>query len=605
MSDDNAQTIVPDAPATPGVASDVGDTFGDYELIDEIARGGMGVVFKARHRKLDRVVALKMILGGRFSSADDIQRFQMEAASAARLDHSGIISVYDIGEHDGQAFFAMKYVEGGSLGDHIERLRNDPEAAARLIIEVARSVHHGHQRGILHRDLKPANILIDEAGNPLVTDYGLAKSTGDESNITKTGAVVGTPSYMSPEQAGGSDNLTTATDVYAIGAILYELLTGRPPHKKASPVKTVMSVINDTPDTPSSVNRAVDRDLELICLKCIERAPEDRYATAAAIADDLEAWLNGGRLSVQPPSAVAVARRWLRANKNFAYSAAAMFFGVMICLPFLFGFFNSDAGSLAAYDYFPEAERPWFEPLTKLPRWADDVSIALLAFIFWPSLGLWNAMVTRPKTVRRAVGVGALTSGLLLVFAFIALGWIIVLTASNRYSGPVVKTLGDAVWAGETDTEAARAAADRIYAGLEDVPEDVRARVVADRMFNDQIGAAMLALIVAVGIGAAFCIPIVTGTVIAMMLLDRGYGFFMLRFRYGVAWLASTAILVIVGGYAFAAVIGKLNPMFIYYHIAICVAGAVLLWMSLRQWRKPADNADFEPTLLVSPESNG
>lgn len=592
-------TITPESSTVDFSRAGKGDTFGNYELIDEIARGGMGVVYKARHRKLNRTVALKMILGGRFSSADDIQRFQMEAEAAARLDHSGIVSIYDVGEHEGQAYFAMKYVEGGSLGDRMAELRADPESAARLMAAVARSVHHGHQRGILHRDLKPANILIDDDGDPLVTDYGLAKSTGDESNITKTGAVVGTPSYMSPEQAGGQSNLSTATDVYAIGAILYELITGRPPHKEATPMKTVMSVINETPEPPSSINRNVDRDLELICLKCIERDPDNRYSNAAAIADDLDAWLEGGRISVQPPSLLAVARRWLKENKNVAYSAAAMSFGAILCLPFLVGFFNNDNVS-SLYEYFPEDERPWFEPFTKLPHWADDVSIALLVLIFWPAIGLWNAFVTKPKTVRRAVAMGALTSSILLVMAFLALSWIVVLVSASQHSSPTIQTLADAVWASDAEQDTAREAVDSLYSGIDEVPEDVRARVLSNRVFNDQIETAVMALTIFVGVGIAFCIPIIAGTVIGMILLGRHLGFFGLRVRYVLAWLGTTAILAIVGAYAIGTLTGNVNFRLVGYHIAIVAVSVLTVWLTLTRPRVTTERSEpSEPNATV------
>ena len=202
--DADAPTLVPEATLAVEEASRQNRTeFGDYELLEEIARGGMGVVYKARHRKLNRVAAVKMILGGRFSSEDELQRFHIEAEAAARLDHPGIVPVYEIGEQDGQAFFAMKYVDGGSLADRIGTLQTDPRQAVHMLATVARAVHHAHQRGVLHRDLKPANILIDESNQPLVTDLGLAKSTADNSRLTKTGAVLGTPSYMSPEQATG------------------------------------------------------------------------------------------------------------------------------------------------------------------------------------------------------------------------------------------------------------------------------------------------------------------------------------------------------------------------------------------------------------------
>ena len=213
--------------------------FGDYELLEEIARGGMGVVYKARHKKLNRIAAVKMIIGGRFSSAEELQRFHVEAESAARLDHPGIVPIYETGECDGQAFFAMKFIEGGSLGQQIERFRLDSRSAVTLLINVARAVHHAHQRGILHRDLKPANILIDEDDNPLITDLGLAKNTSGGSDLTNTGAVLGTPSYMPPEQASGDRTVTTAADIYALGAVMYELLTGQPPYQGSSAVDTV------------------------------------------------------------------------------------------------------------------------------------------------------------------------------------------------------------------------------------------------------------------------------------------------------------------------------------------------------------------------------
>lgn len=602
MSPEDTPTIVPGSSELFSAPSHVGERFGDYELISEIARGGMGVVYKARHTKLNRTVALKMILGGRFSSADDIQRFQMEAAAAARLDHSGIVSVYDIGEHEGQAYFAMKYVEGGSLADHMESLRGNPAEAARLFVAVARSVHHGHVRGILHRDLKPANILIADDGAPLVTDYGLAKSTGDESNITKTGAVVGTPSYMSPEQAAGSSNLTTATDVYAIGAMLYELLTGRPPHKDETPVKTVMSVINDSPQPPSHWNRSVDRDLELICLKCIERDPDERYPSSDAIADDLDAWIEGRAISVQPPSGFAVMRRWLKENRRVAFSALAMVIGLLFSLPFLIGFFGNKSVSFELYDkYFPEAERPWYEPLTNLPHWVDDVSMAFLAIIVWPSLGLWTAIVTRPKTIARAIGVGSLISAILLLIAFVTLSWMVVLVTSVSHSESAIRTLGDAVWASGDELDSAKQAANELYAGLENVPAEARADVVADRVFHDQTATVVFALLIAALIGILLAIPIVIGTVIGKILLDRGHGFFLLALRYTIAWLASYAILVIVYAYVYGAQTRHLDVTYFWAHVAVVLVGGLTIWLSLRRWQRT--ESTVEPTIIMNEHS--
>ncbi len=203
--------------------------FGEYELLGEIARGGMGVVFKARHKRLNRIAAIKMIRSGKLSSSEDIQRFYVEANAAAQLDHPGIVPIYEIGEHEGQPFFAMKFIEGGSLAQHIEKLRTNKRKLVEFVAKIAEAVHHAHQRGILHRDIKPANIMLDEAENPLLTDLGLAKNTSNDSDLTQTGALVGTPSYMPPEQAESLSTLTTAADIYSTGAILYELLTGQPP----------------------------------------------------------------------------------------------------------------------------------------------------------------------------------------------------------------------------------------------------------------------------------------------------------------------------------------------------------------------------------------
>ena len=236
--------------------------FGSYEILEEIARGGMGVVYRARQKGLTREVALKMIISGRFASETDVQRFRHEAESAAKLDHPGIVPIYETGEHDGNHFFSMKLIEGGSLVDQIDALTTEPRRAAALLSEVARAVHHAHQRGILHRDLKPANILIDDQGKPLVSDLGLARNVQSESELTNTGAVLGTPAYMPPEQAAGNKEITTAADLYSLGAILYEALTGKQPHRGDSPMQTLMKVMEESPRPPRSHNTRIDPTLE-------------------------------------------------------------------------------------------------------------------------------------------------------------------------------------------------------------------------------------------------------------------------------------------------------------------------------------------------------
>jgi serine/threonine-protein kinase len=301
-----------DSSQTPVVAEESGKTtsrpfprrIGDFELLEELGRGGMGVVYRATQVSLNRAVALKMILPGRLASVADLSRFRAEAAAAAKLKHPHVVSVHEFGEFDGQPFFVMPLVEGGTLA---KRLADGPlssRAAAELLIPVCRAVAAAHRHGILHRDLKPSNILIDHEGRPYVTDFGLAKRLQDDveelSKRTATGAVLGTPSYMAPEQAGGQrGEVGPASDVYSLGAILFAMLTGRPPFQAASPVDTVLQVLEQDPIPPRVLNPNTDPDLELIALKCLQKPSDLRYATADALADDLQAFLNHEPISAR------------------------------------------------------------------------------------------------------------------------------------------------------------------------------------------------------------------------------------------------------------------------------------------------------------------
>ena len=290
-----------------------GQRIGDYELEEEIARGAMGVVYKARQKSLNRIVAVKMILAGRLASTEEVQRFRTEAESAAALDHANIVPIHEVGSHDGLPFFSMKLIEGGHLGQRLREFEGNPKVAARLVERVARAVHYAHQHGILHRDLKPTNILLDAAGRPHITDFGLAKRLGSDAGQTQSGAIVGTPGYMAPEQATGHNRvLTTAADVYALGAILYELLTGRPPFQAPTVYETIQQVVADEPVPPSRRRPGVPRDLEVICLKCLHKEPARRYASAAALAEELRRYLDGEPIEARPAGRLERGVKWLR-----------------------------------------------------------------------------------------------------------------------------------------------------------------------------------------------------------------------------------------------------------------------------------------------------
>ncbi len=344
-----ASSAIPQRSAFPRVRY-----FGDYEIVEEIAHGGMGVVYRAKQVSLNRPVALKMILAGHLARDAEVKRFHTEAEAAANLDHPNIVQIYEVGVHEGQHYFSMQFIEGNNLASRIAdygmRIA-DYRDAARLLAKVARAIHYAHQRGILHRDLKPANILIDAKGEPHVTDFGLAKRVNVDSDLTLSGVVMGTPHYMAPEQAQGkAKQLSTAADIYSLGAILYQLLTGHPPFEAETPLEVMRKAIEEEPKRPSALlarhsrpegvrllksairnpQSAIDKDLETICLKCLEKDPARRYGSAEALGEDLDRWLGHEPIAARRSSALDRTVKWVK--RKPAVAALTMLAVLLACL---------------------------------------------------------------------------------------------------------------------------------------------------------------------------------------------------------------------------------------------------------------------------------
>jgi predicted Ser/Thr protein kinase len=466
----------PDLPAAPG-----------YEILGELGRGGMGVVYKARQTDLGRVVALKVVLAGSMAAPAEVQRFRAEALAAARLDHPHIVPIYEVGEYQGLPFFSMKYIEGGSLAQHLNRIAShaDVKSAVRLVAQLARAVHHAHQRGVIHRDLKPANVLIDAGGQPHVTDFGLAKRTDGDSGLTQTGAILGTPSYMAPEQAAGKKEITTAADVYSLGAILYECLTGRPPFRGETPWETLLQVMERDPIPPRTVNPKVDRDLELVCLKCLHKDPTQRYGSAASLADELENWLAGEPLAVRPPSLPALFRLWLRQHFGSAgwLVGTGLFVGVeagFIC--WLVFICPALAPAAAVYHQLPGVDPPWLALSWQVSP-ALGRSLYLLVLLDITCTGLFPAFLIRPKNRTADAAAGAITGLVAAITAFaLAFGWLGVLLSTVDPIDGDLRLLSRAAW----DEHAAKDLLNK-YPALEDLPTDARGAVLHDKLRADLI----------------------------------------------------------------------------------------------------------------------
>jgi tRNA A-37 threonylcarbamoyl transferase component Bud32 len=328
------QTQVTNNPGAAPAPGDVPFADGRYELLEELGRGGMGVVYKARQKKLNRLVALKMILAGAHAAPAHLVRFRCEAEAVAQLQHPHIVQIYEIGETDRKPFFSLEYVDGGSLAQYLAGTPQPPPLAAQLTEKLARAVDYAHRRGIIHRDLKPANVLLTADKTPKITDFGLAKHLeGDGQGQTQSGALVGTPSYMAPEQAAGwTKKIGPPTDVYALGVILYEMLTGRPPFRAASLMDTLEQVRFQEPIPPSRLHPKLPRDLETICLKCLEKEPHKRYASAEALAGDLRHFLASEPIQARPPNLISRTWLWCHRPERIRDAGAFTVFLGIVCI---------------------------------------------------------------------------------------------------------------------------------------------------------------------------------------------------------------------------------------------------------------------------------
>jgi TolB-like protein/Tfp pilus assembly protein PilF len=311
-----------DSPAARAIEMSI--DFGDYQLLEEIGRGGQGVVYRAHQRSLNRTVALKVIGLGQWATKAHLKRFHLEAEAAASLDHPCIVPIYEVGEREGSCYFSMKFIDGGQLDEVAKRKPISVRNAAELIAKLARTVHHAHAHGILHRDIKPGNILIDAKGEPHLTDFGLARLAETQSTLTRTMDVLGTPSYMAPEQASGqNEQVTRATDVYGLGAVFYQLLTGHAPFAGGTTYETIRLLLESEPRQPRLWNPNIDRNLATICLKCLEKNPQRRYSSALALAEDLEHWLRHEPVRARHTGIVTRGERWLGRNRKLVATGVA------------------------------------------------------------------------------------------------------------------------------------------------------------------------------------------------------------------------------------------------------------------------------------------
>lgn len=398
-----------------------------YEILSELGRGGMGVVYKARQITANRIVALKMILAGAHASTAALARFRGEAEAIAQVQHPNIVQIYEVGEQNGLPFFSLEYCSGGGLDQKLHDPLS-PQQAVALVKTLAQAVHAAHTMGVIHRDLKPANVLLAGDGTPKISDFGLAKKLQGSDALTESGAVMGTPAYMAPEQASGqSSRVTTLADVYSLGAILYECLAGRPPFRGDSALDTMLQVLEKEPEPPSAIRSDIDRDLDLICLKCLAKEPAQRYASAEALAADLDHWLVGAPLSVRPPTLAMLLKLWLRQNFGAAgwTLAIGVVCGLLLGMAIWLGSIQRGLGPDARVweEFFPN--RPLPLPATTLttPTWLG-LLLNVVAILAAAAMGFAAIHLVKPKNRSAEVATGLMTGLITAVVAFVVgTGW--------------------------------------------------------------------------------------------------------------------------------------------------------------------------------------
>jgi serine/threonine-protein kinase len=418
-----------------------------YEILSELGRGGMGVVYRARHMRLNRHVALKMILAGTHAGRMEVQRFRLEAEAVAQLQHPHIVQVYDVGEAEGRAFLALEFVDGGSLAQRLQTGRPTPEESATLIATLARAIDHAHRQQILHRDLKPANVLLTLEGVPKITDFGLAKRLTDCAGPTASHAIMGTPSYMAPEQAAGrNQELGPAADVYALGAILYECLTGRPPFLAENPLDTIMLLTTEEPLPPRKLAPKSPRDLETICLKCLEKSPRKRYLSASELADDLQRYISGEPILARPAGVVGRFTRWCARQPALATTLIGLSLFYLNHLALMGTGLEGESG---AYHWFVTAVLiawvlgAWaFQRLVRRPAWTvagvfawASLDVLLFSLIVWRGHGPRSSLLPGYLVL---VGAAGLRFRPYLVWFVTALSIVcyIVLAVETQLSNP-------------------------------------------------------------------------------------------------------------------------------------------------------------------------